>query len=251
MLGALAGEAEAAPATSGMQRKLAPVDAPWHSQSMDANAWVGLVALLVAGVALYFTGMAARATRAQAESAIEQTRLQREQTELQREIQREAAQPFVWADVRPDMKRGTLFLLVVGNSGPTLAHNIRVEIAPDLPHDPRLSGHSLNAVRRLRDGIRSLTPGRTVEWTLGRTADIVGEDKPVLHTITVDADGPYGPLRTLTYEIDLSDIRESSDNPDGSIHLLTRAVSDAGREIARAANRPPPTTLPPLRGGGF
>lgn len=86
---------------------------------------VSIIALAISAGSLLFTAWAARTAAKQAASAAAQTAVQmeqvaaaREQTQLQREIARDAAQPYVWADIQPDMQQGTAMQLVVGNSGP-------------------------------------------------------------------------------------------------------------------------------------
>lgn len=72
---------------------------------------ISIVALSISGLALPFTVWAARAAARQAKAAHDQTLIQREQVEtakeqtfLQRELARQAAQPYVWADIQPDMQ---------------------------------------------------------------------------------------------------------------------------------------------------
>lgn len=98
-----------------------------------------VLALIISIVSVLFTGWAAVATARQARSAREQTEIQREQVEaareqtrLQRELSHEASQPYVWADIQPDMKQGTVLDLVIGNSGPTVATDIKVTFEPPL-----------------------------------------------------------------------------------------------------------------------
>ncbi|MTB70778.1 hypothetical protein GGG17_02055 [Arsenicicoccus sp. MKL-02] len=64
----------------------------------------------------------------QAKAAHDQTEIQREQvaaaweqTQLQRDLAHEALQPYVWADIQPDVQQGTVMHVVVGNNGPTVA----------------------------------------------------------------------------------------------------------------------------------
>ncbi len=87
---------------------------------MNAGIWVGVAAVIVAAAALYFTGLSARAAGRAAAAA-------EEQSKIQRQLRIDAAQPYVWVDVRPD-EAGTLLNLVIGNSGPTVATNVHIRI---------------------------------------------------------------------------------------------------------------------------
>jgi len=102
---------------------------------MNAEAWIAVGAALIAGVALYFNG---RSTRAATRAA----RAAEEQTKIQQQLRVDAALPYVWVDVRPDDATGTLLNLVVGNSGPTVATNIRVRVDPPLPSIDQLKGRA-------------------------------------------------------------------------------------------------------------
>ena len=77
---------------------------------MSAEAWIAGGAALIALVALYFTGIAAKAAK--------------DQTKIQRQLRIDAAQPYVWIDLRENTKVGSTLMLVIGNSGPTVATNV-------------------------------------------------------------------------------------------------------------------------------
>ncbi len=74
--------------------------------NLDASAVVALVAAAISLAALVASAHQARSARLQARSATDQVNEARAQTELQRQIQRDAAQPYIWVDVRPDDGRG-------------------------------------------------------------------------------------------------------------------------------------------------
>lgn len=190
-------------------------------------------------IAVPFTARAANAARAQ--------------TQLQRELAEAQAQPYVWADIQPDMKQGTLLQIVVANSGPTIARNVNVVIDPPLQPEAQFPGRVEAAQRRLAAGIRSLAPGRRIEWSAGRGFDVLSDDIPHVHQITVTADGPHGPITPLVFDVDLSDWREGRDAPDGSLHLVRGAITDltkelrkAGEQAARAAGQPPRLLASPV-----
>lgn len=192
---------------------------------MDPNTVASIVAAIAAIAAAVASLIAVPFTARAANAA-------RKQTELQRAIAEAAAQPYVWADIRVNEATGWRLDFVLGNSGPTTAHNVTVTIDPSLPlgegQGAALTGR---AFERLRDGIKTLGPGRTLEWGLGPSPDLMGDDRAQPFSIRIDAHGPHGPLATLEYVIDLADYRESNAAPTGSLHQLTRAVKDIEKKL--------------------
>ncbi|MFE1396793.1 hypothetical protein ACFW53_02500 [Nocardiopsis dassonvillei] len=182
-----------------------------------AAAGAAIAAAIVALVALPFTIRASNAAKAQ--------------TQLQREIAEEAAQPYVWVEVRPEESQGGILQLVVGNSGPTFARNIRATIEPPLPKGATFSGAREAAHRRLREGIRALGPGRQLAWDIGKGHELVQKKDPQLHTITVTAEGPHGPVPPMSYDINLAELRETREVPTGSLHFVRRAIEKVADKL--------------------
>lgn len=107
---------------------------------------------MLTGIGLIFTRGAARAAAAQ--------------TELQREVAREARLPKIWADIRPHPEHRALMTLFLGNSGPTVAHNVSVKITPRVtPGKQPLRCEE--GQDEAEAGIAALPPGRVIEWYLG------------------------------------------------------------------------------------
>lgn len=148
-----------------------------------------------------------------------------EQTRVQRELMYQSAQPYVWADIQPDDQQGTMLHLVLGNAGPTVARNVRVFIDPPFPQLSDRVGRSAVAQRRLREGVLSLSPGRTIRWSLGMASDLMkDEEKATVYRVRVMAEGPYGEINPVETEIRLSDWRESLDAPEGSLHYIRKSI---------------------------
>jgi len=182
-----------------------------------------VIATLAAIIALYYNLRSARAAERAAGAA-------EEQSQLQRQLRIDAAQPYIWVDVRPDEVTSVVLNLVIGNSGPTVATNARVLIDPPLPAIEQLQDRAQNAQSLLRDGIRSLPPGRTLVWPLGQGFSLLGGDGPRLHTFTIEAEGPFGKVPTIVYPLDLSDWKGAIHRPAGSLHQVTEAIEKlAGR----------------------
>lgn len=191
---------------------------------MDSNTIAAIVAALGAVAAAVAAIVALRPAQRAARAA-------EDQTELQRDLMHQAAQPYVWADIQPDVQQGTMLQLVVGNAGPTMARNVRILIDPPIPEHPGYSGATIAAQKRVREGILSLAPGRTIRWSLGRGFDLLeDEEDETRYSIRVTAEGPYGALEPVEFEIRPRDWREARDAPDGNLHFVRKEIGKLASE---------------------
>jgi hypothetical protein len=150
-----------------------------------------------------------------------------------KQMRKDAQQPYVWVDIRPDDEDGEILLLIVGNSGPTLARNIRVSFSPPFPTGD-VALESAIAQQRLSVGLASLAPGRQLAWAIGASHQVSDNDDWSDHAMTVLADGPFGPLEQLEYTFSISDILDTRITSPGTLRGVTRAIKQA------ASQRPPP-----------
>jgi hypothetical protein len=181
-----------------------------------------LIALAAFVVSLRSTHAAVRAAHAA-----------EEQTKIQRQLRIDAAQPYVWADIRPDDSQGTLLNVVIGNSGPTVAEKVRVKVDPPLPSIEQMRARVQIAETILADGIESLPPGRVLQWPLGQAFNLVNvQGVPQSYKLTVTANGPFGAVPALTYIVDMGNWRESLDRPAGNLHQVALAVNSLGNQIS-------------------
>ena len=93
---------------------------------MDLGDYFSFFAVLVAIFALFYSGSQAHAAKDAAVAAEEQARAVEDQTQLQRDLAKVAAEPRLWVDIRGDDGRGQALVLLLGNSGPSLARNVKV-----------------------------------------------------------------------------------------------------------------------------
>ncbi|MEW6874444.1 hypothetical protein [Trueperella pyogenes] len=192
---------------------------------MDPNT----IASIVAATAAWAAAIAALVALKPAQRAAKAAEAQ---TELQRDLMHQAAQPYVWADIQPDNQQGTMLHLVLGNAGPTVARNVRVVIDPPIPADPNHAESSVVAQRRLREGVLSLAPGRTIRWSLGKGFDLLKDaDDKTVYRIRVTAEGPYGEVEPVETEVRLSDWREARDAPDGSLHHIRKEIENLTKVV--------------------
>ncbi len=199
---------------------------------MSAGTWVAIAAAIIAAVAAVFNGLYTRAARQATRAAERAARAAEEQTKIQQQLRIDAAQPYVWADVRPDETTGTLLNLVIGNSGPTIATIVRIKIDPPLPAIDQLKERAEAAQAWIADGIRSIAPGRTFTWPLGQGFNLLKGSGPQAHTFTIDANGPFGPMPTTTHIVDLADLRGILDRPS-AVYQLTEAVKNLTKVLNR------------------
>jgi len=197
--------------------------------SGDLAAIGAVAAAIVALLAYYFTVKATKASE-RAASAAEAA------TTIQQRLQIDAAQPYVWADLRVDEQQGVLLRLVVGNSGPTVATDIKVKIDPPFPATEKLQD-AVAAQERLAEGFASLPPGRTLNWSLGQGWALVPKDGSQVHTITITANGPFGPIPQLTYAIDLGEFRDQEASLQGNLHDLTQVVQQVNDTLGHLPGR--------------
>ena len=83
------------------------------------GAAVSILSLLVAGFSLIYARRSANASR--------------EQTKQQKQAANDAAQPMVWVDIRGDDGQGQALVMLLGNSGPSIARNVKVVFDPAPP----------------------------------------------------------------------------------------------------------------------
>lgn len=201
---------------------------------MTSGGWAAVMAgaaVLISLAALIFTIRSAVASERSARAAERAAAAAEAQTEIQRQIQIAAAQPYIWADVREDDNQGVLLDLLIGNSGPTVANNVRLRIDPPLPTHRQLEETTKAQQRLAEQGISSLPPGAVIRWHLGPGFDLIQPDGQQRHEITITADGPFGPTPQLTYVVDLANLRGQPVHPQGSLHLLTKAVEQLTKKI--------------------
>jgi hypothetical protein len=128
------------------------------------------------------------------------------QLKLTERIHREQSEPYVVVDIGPDHVGSALFVLSIHNTGPSMARNVRIQVTPELESThanltPRLA-------RALARTIPVLPPGRRLVFAFDTNQRFKAE-LPMRFDFTVDADGPEGPVETLTYTVDLEVLAES------------------------------------------
>lgn len=109
---------------------------------------------------------------------------------------------------------------------------MKITIDPPFPHIPELARAAV-AQERLAQGLKSLPPGRVLHYWLGQGYSLLKGDEQKVHRITITADGPFGTVPVLAYDLDLAEFDQQSGLAKGSLHLLTQAVTGLGAIVAR------------------
>jgi hypothetical protein len=108
------------------------------------GAAVSILSLMLAGFSLIYVRRSAKASR--------------EQTKQQKQAAKDAAQPMLWVDIRGDDGQGEALVLLLGNSGPSIARNVKVVFDPAPPATLDITP----ILEILKKGIASLPPGRAL-----------------------------------------------------------------------------------------
>jgi hypothetical protein len=127
----------------------------------------------------------------------------RAQLELGERVRKEAAEPYVVADIQPRAGGSGLLVFTVQNVGPTVARDVELSVSPPLKGGER-SDWDEKIARAVARRIPHLPPGRRLEWFFAFGPRFFAKpDLPRQYTVTVKATGPGGPVEPLTYVIDL------------------------------------------------
>jgi hypothetical protein len=191
------------------------------------GAALSILSLLVAGFSLIYVRRSAKASR--------------EQAKQQKQVAKDAAQPMVWVDVRGDDGQGQALVLLLGNSGPSIARNVKVTFDPAPPSTLDIK----SILEILKQGIASLPPGRTMQWALGAAHNSSDWDAHKACRVRIEAEGPFGAIEPLEYVISVDDLNGLWPALPGNLHAvaaelheMTKATKELN-EIIRSASLEP------------
>ena len=206
---------------------------------MTAELLVSIAAALFTGGSLLFVGITTRHTKKQSDASIAQANSAIEQTAIQRQLREDAAQPYVWADIKSGGASGGTLTIVVGNSGPTVATDVRVQIEPPLPLAEGHDGHeALDGI--LRHGIHSIAPGREMRWRIGEhhgAGAVIEAERSTPRTIRVTGYGPFGELAPLEYVVDFADFCCSFIEEGGSLYRVAEEIKKVGFSLTSSVRK--------------
>jgi hypothetical protein len=111
---------------------------------------------------------------------------------------------------------GQLLVLLVGNSGPSMAHNVKAKFDPAPP---------------------AKLAGRTMEWVMGAAHDTVDWDARNECKVRIEADGPFGPVEPVDYVIIINDLKGSRAAPLRAIALELQGISKGVDELNESVKK--------------
>ena len=200
-----------------------------------AISGLALIVSVVLGVwSLRVAHRSTEAAKRSADAAEASTDVTRDQLRATVDANVAAVQPYVWADIR-GRGDGQMIVLVVGNSGPTVASQVRLNFVPPLKDIvPARNKEYLGIVEnRLSSGLPSIAPGRTHTWNLGSGQEILVDDGNIPHVVvTISALGPSGELPPLTYTIGLDILGHQSSTPRG-VDAVGPALAEINRTLKK------------------
>jgi hypothetical protein len=206
-------------------------------ENLETSDWIALSAVLVAVAAAGVSSWQALIAR----------RAGADQLELAYRIQREQNEPYVVVDLGPAAPSSRLIVLSIYNSGPTMARDVSVQVTPELVSShPSLTDRVQRAVACT---IPFLPPGRKLVYPFD-TAQRWQSGLPMQFDVTVNAQGPAGPVEELTYRVDLDvlaghlpdahpgkGLADQMKGIEGHLRSLSSAYEKANSEAIRAENQ--------------
>ncbi|MGY1745561.1 hypothetical protein [Blastococcus sp. SYSU D00695] len=214
---------------------------------MSDEVTVAIVAIavsaVVSSIGIYFAFRQARSARQSATSAQEQAAAARDsvaaareqvaaahrQNELQEQMWRDQAEPYVVADIRPDLGQGQLFQVTLENRGSTIARNVRVIFDPPLQQVGLSEDGPFTA---LDNGVSYLPPGRAMTWHLGVGHSYFDGDRSEPdREVTVTCEGPFGPVEPLRYTFSFEAFRHHVAAGPGTLARVEKAVVEVAKEL--------------------
>ncbi|MGX5397142.1 hypothetical protein ACWLMY_35435 [Streptomyces anulatus] len=209
--------------------------------ALTTDQWAVVVAastaLIASVIALWQAAIARKAARSQ--------------LELQERIHREQNEPYVIVDIQPDPYRA--MLLVIENTGPTVARDVRVSCEPPLESGwaPEPGQPDLTQVLRevLGRPIPLVPPRRRLTFLFDDETRFQNSTLPRRYTFTVSANGPAGQMETAQYTVDLEAVRwaliaerptQKVENKLAEIGAAITKTENAIRELATGSERQVP-----------
>jgi hypothetical protein len=104
-------------------------------------------------------------------------------------------------------------VLLLGNSGPSIARNVKVVFDPAPPSTLDIKP----ILEILKQGIASLPSGRTMQWALGAEHNSSDSDAHNAYRVRIEAEGPFGLIDPLEYVISVDDLHGSRAAPPGNL----------------------------------
>ncbi|CAM5567320.1 hypothetical protein SAVIM338S_04760 [Streptomyces avidinii] len=115
-------------------------------------------------------------------------------------------------------------MLVIENTGQTLARNVRISVSP--PLQTTLGAERAETLNRaVGRRIATLPPKRRIPFVMDVGHQLFASELPKVYEFRVESDGPFGRVDPLTYTVDLEALRDSAletDSTEWSAHQIAK-----------------------------
>lgn len=157
--------------------------------------------------------------------------VQLRQHKASEQARRESAEPMVMVNIAPSDNDRDALILTVENIGLSVARNVRIAADPppvrsfDEPSRKQMYDWSL-----FKKGISALPPRARLVYLFDFGSRRFNPDPPTEFTFTVDSEGPWGPVETLKYHVDLTPMGDVWAGQT-TLHTLVHALNQIGNSL--------------------
>ncbi len=151
-----------------------------------------------------------------------------------RRLREEEAAPYIVVDLAPGPTSRKLLQLNIENTGRTAARNVRLKFDPPLQQAAPTSGYEIGNWSAVRDGIRTMAPGRRIGTFFDNSVDLYHSQAPRLYRVQIDCQDIHGRQQpTLEYDIDLTHLFGAPYVEPLAMHDLVKSCRKIEETLAR------------------
>lgn len=170
--------------------------------------------------------------------AVAATVIARRQLKQARQLREEEAAPAVIVDVLPDETAGFILDLVIENIGRTAARDVKITFDPPVKSATDMAGYELTDWSPLKDGIKTLVPGRRLTAMFDSSVDRYESDLPRQYEVTVECSDSHGrPQQAVQYTIDLEPLYGALHSQVKGVHHLVKEVEKLRKAVEPIAKK--------------
>lgn len=150
-----------------------------------------------------------------------------------RHLREDQTRPYVVVDVESSPAGLQVLNLVIANAGQTLARNVKLNFEPELRSSEE--GYVLHETVLMREGIKTMPPGRRIEVWFDRAFKRDKTGLPMRYDVTVEYDDARGQRQEpLRYVLDLAHLYGPLYIGVKGVHDIVKALEDV-RDYLKAS----------------
>jgi hypothetical protein len=153
---------------------------------------------------------------------------------------RESLEPMVVVDITPADLDSDALVLIIENLGPSVARNVRIAATPPPVRSfESAAAEPMHEWRVFTHGIPTMPPHRRMVYLFDIASSRFNVDLPMRYEFTVTADGPFGAVPPMVYDVDLGPMRDAWVGLPTTKDVID-AIKKAGNslaEISKTLNR--------------